>query len=74
MLIYSTDQGTYATQHECAEMLGPPNEKVRVVNKLVGGGFGGKEDMSVQHHAALAAYLLKRPVKVKRSNENRKVF
>ena len=31
----------------------------------VGGGFGGKEDMSVQHHAALAAYLLKRPVKVK---------
>ena len=65
VLIYSTDQGTYATQHECAEMLGLPNEKVRVVNKLVGGGFGGKEDMSVQHHAALAAYLLKRPVKVK---------
>ena len=31
----------------------------------VGGGFGGKEDMSVQHYAALAAYLLKRPVKVK---------
>ena len=23
---------------------------------LVGGGFGGKEDMSVQHHAALIAY------------------
>ena len=42
VLIYSTDQGTYATQHECAEMLGLPNEKVRVVNKLVGGGFGGK--------------------------------
>lgn len=42
-----------------------PSEKVRVVNKLVGGGFGGKEDMSVQHHASLAAYLLKRPVKVK---------
>ncbi len=45
VLIYSTDQGTYATQHECAEMLGLPNEKVRVVNKLVGGGFGG---MAVQ--------------------------
>ena len=65
VLIYSTDQGTYATQHECSEMLGLPSEKVRVVNKLVGGGFGGKEDMSVQHHASLAAYLLKRPVKVK---------
>lgn len=67
VLIYSTDQGVYATQHECAPMLGLPNEKVRVINKLVGGGFGGKEDMSVQHHAALAAYLLKEPVKVKLS-------
>lgn len=65
VLIYSTDQGTYATQHECALMLGLENEKVRVVNKLVGGGFGGKEDMTVQHHAALAAWLTKRTVKVK---------
>lgn len=65
VLIYSTDQGTYATQHECAEMLGLPNEKVRVVNKLVGGGFGGKEDMTVQHHAALVAWLSKKTVKVK---------
>jgi len=35
------------------EMLGLPDEKVRVISKLVGGGFGGKEDLSVQHHAAL---------------------
>ena len=65
VLIYSTDQGTYDTQRECSVMLGLPREKVRVVNKLVGGGFGGKEDMSVQHHAALAAWLTRRPVKVK---------
>ena len=32
---------------------------------LVGGGFGGKEDMSVQHHAALLAYVARVPVKVK---------
>jgi len=32
---------------------------------LVGGGFGGKEDMSVQHHAALMAWVTKKPVKVK---------
>ena len=67
VLIYSSDQGVYATQHECAPMLGIPFNKVRVVNKLVGGGFGGKEDMTVQHHAALAAYLTKLPVKVKLS-------
>ncbi len=69
VLIYSTDQGTYDTQHECAEMLGMPREKVRVVNKLVGGGFGGKEDVTVQHQAALVAWLSKKPVKVKLSRQ-----
>jgi CO/xanthine dehydrogenase Mo-binding subunit len=34
-----------------------------------GGAFGGKEDLTVQTHAALAAFLLKRPVKVKLNRE-----
>lgn len=63
--IWSTDQGAYDTQHETMGMLGLPAEKVKVQNLLVGGGFGGKEDVTVQHHAALIAYLAKRPVKVK---------
>lgn len=63
ILIYSGDQGIYQTRKECAEALGLPEEKVRVVAKMVGGGFGGKEDMSVQHHAALLAYKAQRPVK-----------
>lgn len=62
--IYSGDQGIYQTRKECAAMLGLPQESVRVTAMMVGGGFGGKEDMSVQHHAALAAYVLRRPVKV----------
>lgn len=65
VLIYSTDQGVYDTQHECMAMLGLPAEKVKVRNKLVGGGFGGKEDVTVQHLAALITYLSKRPAKVK---------
>ena len=69
VFLYSSDQGTYDTQHECSMMLGLPPEKVIVENKLVGGGFGGKEDVSVQHHAALVAYLTKRPVKVKLSRQ-----
>ncbi len=64
-LLYTSDQGTYDTQRECSIMLGYPMEKVHVINKLVGGGFGGKEDMSVQHHAALLAYHTGVPVKVK---------
>lgn len=65
VFIHSTDQSVYDTQHECCAMLGLPAEKVIVENTLVGGGFGGKEDVSVQHHAALVAYLTKRIVKVK---------
>ena len=62
--IYSGDQGIYQTQKECAAMLGLPQDQVRVTAMMVGGGFGGKEDMSVQHHAALLAYHTGRPVKV----------
>jgi len=64
-LIYSSDQGTYDTQRECAGMLGWELSRVHVINKLVGGGFGGKEDMAVQHHAALLAYHTGKPVKVR---------
>ena len=63
--VYSTDQGVYDTQQECMTVLGLPAEKVRVRNMLVGGGFGGKEDVTVQHHAAMIAYLSGYPVKVK---------
>ena len=65
VMVLSTDQGAYDTQHEIMGMLGLPAELVKVQNQLVGGGFGGKEDVTVQHHAALIAYLAKRPVKVK---------
>ena len=47
------------------QLLGLPPEKVIVENMLVGGGFGGKEDVTVQHQAALIAYITKRAVKVK---------
>ena len=65
VMLLTTDQSAYDTQHETAPMLGLPNEKVWVENMLVGGGFGGKEDVTVQHHAALVAWLTGRPVKVK---------
>ena len=65
VMVFSTDQGAYDTQHEIMGMLGMDADKVKVQNQLVGGGFGGKEDVTVQHQAALIAYLSKRPVKVK---------
>ncbi|GHV92245.1 selenium-dependent xanthine dehydrogenase [Spirochaetia bacterium] len=62
--LYSAGQSIYDEQRECSRMLGIPPEKIHVKGQLVGGGFGGKEDMSVQHHACLAAWCLRRPVKV----------
>ncbi len=67
--IISGDQGIYQTQKECAEATGLPMEKVRVSAAMVGGGFGGKEDMSVQHHAAILAMKTGLPVKVKLSRD-----
>ena len=65
--VQSTDQGAYDTRKECAHMFGWDSEPERVVveTMLVGGGFGGKEDVSIQHLAALAAYKFQRPVKCK---------
>ena len=63
VMVISTDQSAYCTFHECSLLLG--TDKVRVQNGLVGGGFGGKEDMTVQHHAALITYLTGRSVKVR---------
>ncbi|MFZ4465309.1 MAG: molybdopterin cofactor-binding domain-containing protein, partial [Bacteroidales bacterium] len=61
--IFSQGQGVYVDQKLIAKILALPIEKVRVVQVSNGGGFGGKEDMTVQGHAALAAWLLKKPVK-----------
>lgn len=62
--VYTGGQNVFDDQHEIMSLLGLPEEEVRIVSKYVGGGFGGKEDMSVQHHAALLAYITKKPVKV----------
>ena len=63
LALYSAGQSVYDEQRECSRMLGMAPEKLHVMGQLVGGGFGGKEDMSVQHHACLAAWILKKPVK-----------
>ena len=67
--LLTTDQSAHTTQRECMELLGVGPEKCLVENQLVGGGFGGKEDMSVQHHAALIAWCARVPVKVKLSRQ-----
>ena len=65
--ILSTDQGAYDTRKEVSIMLGWEDtpERIVVENQLIGGGFGGKEDVTTQHISALAALKFGRPVKAK---------
>ena len=67
--VYSGGQGIWDDRNDIARVLGVANDKVTVELITNGGAFGGKEDMSNQAHASLAAWLLKRPVKCTLSRE-----
>jgi xanthine dehydrogenase molybdenum-binding subunit len=64
MEIYVGSQIPYQDRQQVARALGWPEERVRVIGQLMGGGFGGKEDIAGQIHAALLAQATGRPVKL----------
>ena len=64
MEIYVGSQIPYADRDQVAAALGIPIERVRIIGMPIGGGFGGKEDIAGQIHAALLARATDRPVKV----------
>lgn len=64
IFLYSQGQGVYEDRRQVAMILGLPEEKVRVIQVSNGGGFGGKEDITVQGHCALFAFLMNQPVKL----------
>jgi CO/xanthine dehydrogenase Mo-binding subunit len=49
---------------EIAEILRLPENKVRVIGAYMGGGFGGKEDMTVEPYLALLVWKCRRPVRM----------
>ncbi|HTP58463.1 MAG TPA: molybdopterin cofactor-binding domain-containing protein, partial [Spirochaetia bacterium] len=63
VVVHTGEQNVYDGQRYVADTLGIPRDRVRVVSAYVGGGFGGKEDQTVQHMAALLAWLAGKPVK-----------
>jgi CO/xanthine dehydrogenase Mo-binding subunit/aerobic-type carbon monoxide dehydrogenase small subunit (CoxS/CutS family) len=64
MEVYVGSQIPYADREQIAKALGWPEERVRVIGMLIGGGFGGKEDIAGQIHAALLTQATGRPVKL----------
>ncbi len=67
--VYSGGQGVWDDRNDIARVLAVGNDAVTVTLVSNGGAFGGKEDMSNQAHASLAAWLLDRPVKCTLSRE-----
>lgn len=62
--IYVGSQIPYTDRDQAAATLGVEPDQVRVIATLMGGGFGGKEDIVGQIHVALLAEATKRPVKM----------
>lgn len=64
LTVYTGSQIPYADREQIAAALDLPPEAVRVIGTTIGGGFGGKEDIMGQIHAALLAQKTGRPVKI----------
>ena len=54
---------------EIAHILGISESRVRVRGTLVGGGFGGKADLTVEPYIAVLAWRTRRPVKLTYTRE-----
>ena len=67
--VFSGGQGVWDDRDQIASVLGVGAGAVSVELVSNGGAFGGKEDMSNQAQTALAAWLLRRPVKCTLSRE-----
>lgn len=62
VVIETAGQWLHEDRKQIAQMLGLPDDQVIVRYAAIGGAFGGREDLSVQHLLALAAWKLRRRV------------
>ena len=67
--LYSQSQGVFEDRKAVAAVLGEPEENIFVELVPTGGGFGGKEDMTVQAQTAVLARLTGRPVRLALTRE-----
>ncbi len=62
--VFVGSQISYQDREQVAYALGVPESQVRIIGTLIGGGFGGKEDIMGQIHVALLAKATGQPVKM----------
>jgi CO/xanthine dehydrogenase Mo-binding subunit len=62
--VETSTQNPFGVRGTLSTVLGIPESRVRVVASTVGGGFGGKLDVTLEHFACLLARKSGRPVKM----------
>jgi len=67
--VHVPQQAPFETREQLVKILDLPKEQVRIVCTPLGGGFGGKLEISIEAVAAVAAYHLRKPVKITMSRE-----
>ncbi len=74
LTIYVGSQIPYDDRRQTARALGVAEDQIRVRGTLIGGGFGGKEDIAGQIHVAMLAQVTGRPVKMLYSRQESLLF
>lgn len=69
VVVETAGQWLHEDRRQIAEMLQLPEDQVVMRYAAIGGAFGGREDLSIQHLLALAAWRLRRPVSLVWSRE-----
>ncbi len=67
--VWSSNQSVFRDQANLADRLGIPMSRIRAISPRVGGGFGGKIEMTVQPIAVLLSMKASKPVKVTLTRE-----
>lgn len=69
MEVYVATQYPHYDREEVSRCLNMEEDKVRIINTAIGGAFGAREDINPQCHAAIAAQITGKPVKIVYSRE-----
>lgn len=69
LTVYSTSQTVFQERRIMAEILGLKETDVRFSKPMVGGGFGGRQQIHAQHVAALISRKIGRPVNLSYTRE-----
>ena len=69
LYVQTGTQTPYSVRKSLAEIFQVPEEKIRVMVPYIGGAYGGKSNLKVEHLAAVLAWKAKRPVRIQLRRE-----